>query len=213
VSVDVASVTTGMGCPTVDIVVGELLDLGVRRMLRIGTTGTLRDDIDPGHIVIAQGAVKDEGTSLAYVAPEFPAMADPLWVEVLEECALRRGWGERTHTGIVHTKDAFWGRQLGRGPDTERNHAYLQRLADAGVLSTEMEVAHLLTMGQVFDQTTRSVANRRSRGAGLRCGAMLAVIGAWKTGPGPDDVAKATVEDMLELAMDALAELWKRESA
>ena len=41
VSVDVAVVPTGMGVPSVDIVVSELLDLGVRRLLRIGTTGTL----------------------------------------------------------------------------------------------------------------------------------------------------------------------------
>jgi len=206
-TVDVAAVTTGMGCPSVDIVVGELIHCGVRRMLRIGTTGTLRQDIALGDLVIASGAVKDVGAPNAYVPPEYPAMADSLWVQAMEDAAIARGWAERTHVGIVHTKDAFWGRQLAEGPDAERNTAYLQRLSDAGVLTSEMEVAHLLTMGSVYDQTTRSVANRRSTAAGIRCGAMLAVIGSWKTGPADGDLAERTEADMLELALDAIVRM------
>lgn len=204
-SVDVAVVPTGMGCPSVDVVVGELIACGVTRMLRIGTTGTLRDDVALGDLVIASGAVRDEGTSDAYVPPGFPALADPLWVRALEDAALGRHWADRVHTGVVHTKDAFWGRQLGQGPDGERNRAYMERLSAAGVLSTEMEVAHLFVLGQVHDHVGRSVSARRGRTRGLRCGAALAVIGHWKTGPASEAVERTAVDDLVALALDAVA--------
>jgi len=44
--VDVATVATGMGCPSVDIIVTELIRLGARRLLRVGTAGSLQ----PGRV-------------------------------------------------------------------------------------------------------------------------------------------------------------------
>lgn len=69
-AVDVAAVATGMGCPSLDVVVTELIQLGARRLLRVGTAGTLQPMIEPGDLVIATAAVRDEATSDAYLPRE-----------------------------------------------------------------------------------------------------------------------------------------------
>ncbi len=206
-AVDLAVVPTGMGCPSVDIIVGELIACGVTRFLRIGTTGTMQDHVAVGDVVIASAAVRDESTSDVYVPPSFPALGDPLWVRALEDAAVARGLERAVHTGVVHTKDSFYGRQLGQGPDVERNQAYMRRLAAAGVLATEMEVAHLFVLGQVHDRHPRSVAARRGLTPGIRCGALLAVIGHWITGPASHDVERAAVDQMIALALAGVLRL------
>ena len=40
--VDVGVVSTGMGCPTVDIILTELIRLGAKRLIRIGSAGSLQ---------------------------------------------------------------------------------------------------------------------------------------------------------------------------
>jgi len=88
----------------------------------------------------------------------------------------------------------------------------MERLVAAGVLATEMEVAHLLVLGQCLDDTPRSVAVRRGRTPGLRCGAALAVIGHWQTGPAGEAVERAAVDALLDLALAATLRLDALES-
>ena len=205
VSVDVAVLPTGMGVPSVDIVVSELLDLGVRRLLRIGTTGTLNEGVRGGDVVIATGAVRDEGCSDAYAPREFPALGDPVMIEVLSAAAIHTGHGDRAHTGVVHTKDSFYGREYGRGPLGEQNLAYMQLLAKLGVVATEMEAAHLFILGSAFGGPT-SVAASRTRDVPLRCGALLAVIGDLNGFFGPE-IAHETEGRMLDIAVQGLLDL------
>jgi uridine phosphorylase len=175
--IDVAAIPTGMGCPSVDIVVGELLEGGVRRFLRVGTAGSLQPEVKIGDAVVGSGAVRDESASDTYVPREVPALADPLWVEALSRAALDLGIAERTHVGLLHSKDSFFGREFGRGPDGERNHAYMAHLSRAGVLASEMEAAHLFVLGQVFGGAPRDVARLRTHAARVRCGCLVAVVG------------------------------------
>lgn len=56
---------TGMGGPSAAIVVSELIELGARRLLRIGTCGVLTTDLVLGTLVVATAAVGDDGTSRA----------------------------------------------------------------------------------------------------------------------------------------------------
>jgi uridine phosphorylase len=205
VSVDVAVVPTGMGAPSVGIVVTELLDLGVRRLLRIGTTGTLQESVRGGDVVIATGAVRDEGCSDAYAPRDFPAVADPVLVELMSAAALRTGHGDRTHAGIVHTKDSFYGREFGRGPMGEENHAYVQLLSKLGVVATEMEAAHLFILAAAHGGPT-TVAASRTRDVPLRCGAILAVIGGLDGFFSPE-IAHETEGRMLDIAVQGLLDL------
>lgn len=209
--VDVAAVPSGMGSPSVDIVAGELLAGGARRLLRVGTAGSLQEDVRLGDLVIASAAVRDEAASDAYTDPRFPAVADGAMVEALADAAAGRGLSERVHVGIVHSKDSFFGREFGQGPDGERNKAYMARLAAAGVLASEMEAAHLFVLGSVHRRGGRSVAAHRSAAMGVRCGAICAVVGTVEHGFASLAEEQAAEERLIEVALGGIAALAARE--
>src|SRR5947199_9888713 len=61
---------TGMGGPSAAIVVRELVDLGARALVRVGTCGSLVPELRLGALVIATEAVAADGTSRALGAGE-----------------------------------------------------------------------------------------------------------------------------------------------
>ena len=61
---------TGMGCPTAAIVMEELVQLGVKRFLRVGTCGGLQHDLELGDLIVAISAVPADGTARHYVDQE-----------------------------------------------------------------------------------------------------------------------------------------------
>jgi uridine phosphorylase len=48
---------TGMGCPSAAIIVEELVQLGVKRLIRVGTCGGLQPDLQLGDLIVAISAV------------------------------------------------------------------------------------------------------------------------------------------------------------
>ena len=74
--------STGMGGPSAAIVCEELIALGARRLVRIGTCGALRDDIELGALLAATEALAADGASAALGAGDSVA-ADPVLAERL----------------------------------------------------------------------------------------------------------------------------------
>jgi DeoD family purine-nucleoside phosphorylase len=66
--------TTGMGCPSAAIVVEELIQLDVKRFIRIGTCGGIGKAMKPLDIVAAVAAAPFDGTTQTYLkgAPHAP---------------------------------------------------------------------------------------------------------------------------------------------
>ena len=62
--------TTGMGCPSAAIVVEELLQLKVKRLIRIGTCGGIGAHIKPCDIITAVSAAPFDGTTRTYLKGE-----------------------------------------------------------------------------------------------------------------------------------------------
>lgn len=56
---------TGMGGPSAAIVVEELIALGARRLVRIGTCGALVDELSLGDLIAAEAVLPADGTSAA----------------------------------------------------------------------------------------------------------------------------------------------------
>jgi uridine phosphorylase len=205
--IDLAVVPTGMGCPSVDIVVNEILALGGRRFLRIGTAGSLQAHVPVGDLVLATGGVRDEGTSLAYAVPGFPALADATLLSAAMDAAILLGHGRHVHAGLVHTKDSFFGREFAQGPLGARNKAYMDDLARAGVLASEMESAHLFILASVLQRGPTDVLSLRSRDAGLRAGALLAIIGTVEHGLATREEEQKAEERLIEVALGTYQKL------
>jgi uridine phosphorylase len=119
--------STGMGGPSAAIVLTELIALGARRAIRVGTCGALRADIALGELVIARESICADGTSRALVGGERVA-ADQLLTRALVDAA------PGAHAGPVVSVDLFY------DDSPKRNHA-----RDA--LAIEMECAALFTVG------------------------------------------------------------------
>ena len=61
---------SGMGCPSAAIVIEELVQLGVKKLMRVGTCGGLQPDLAIGDLVIALSATAADSTASHYVGDE-----------------------------------------------------------------------------------------------------------------------------------------------
>ena len=152
--------STGIGGASAAIAIEELIKCGVHTFIRIGTCGGMQPDVLPGDIIIASAAIRAEGTSREYLPDGYPTCADPDVIAALRRAAATSGL--RCHTGIVHSKDAFYGQtEPDTMPTAERLKENWEMYIRSGCLASEMEAAALFSVGQV----------RR-----VRVGAVLTVI-------------------------------------
>lgn len=142
---DVSTMCTGMGSMAVAVCVEELKHLGVKTMIRMGTSGSLQPNIPDGSIVIATGAVRGEGATKEYISEEYPAIADIDVVYCLRKAC--KEYGVEPYVGIVRSHDAFYIESPGA------HEGYLERIrpwTDAGVLAVENESAALFTVSSLL---------------------------------------------------------------
>jgi DeoD family purine-nucleoside phosphorylase len=118
---------TGMGGPSAAIVAEELIDLGARTLVRIGTCGALVPELELGTLLAVEGAVSADGTSRALGA-EGRVDSDPLLTEALV------AGGARPAT--VVTTDLFYDPRDGLADGWR----------DEGALAVEMEAAAVLAV-------------------------------------------------------------------
>src|SRR5690606_33799251 len=74
--VPISAVSHGIGGASLEPALNELGWAGAKTVIRVGTTGSIADELHAGHLVINSGAVRFDGTSGDYVWPEYPAFAD-----------------------------------------------------------------------------------------------------------------------------------------
>src|SRR5947209_349549 len=89
--------STGVGSPSTAIAVEELFAIGARILIRVGTTGSIQRGVSFGDLVIATAAVRDEGTTPAYVPLGYPAVADFQLVQAMMAAGNSRGY--KVHSG------------------------------------------------------------------------------------------------------------------
>jgi uridine phosphorylase len=140
--------STGIGGPSTSIAVEELAQLGVTTFLRVGTTGGIQPNVNPGDVIVTTGAVRLDGASLHFAPMAFPAVADFECTTALVAAA--RDSGSTTHVGITASTDTFYPGQerydTTTGRVVERFRGSLDEWQSMGVLNYEMESATLFTM-------------------------------------------------------------------
>lgn len=152
----VSVTSTGIGCPSAAIAVEELANIGAEIFIRVGTTGAIQDFIDVGDIIIADSAVRCDGTTLEYIPIGYPAVASIEITNALIKSAQESNI--KYYVGTVRTADSFYG---------ERVHEVVERYRAMNVLGFEMECSSIFTISKL---------------RGLRAGAVLAVTGNLITG-------------------------------
>ncbi len=139
---------TGMGGPTTEIVVNELIQLGVENFLRIGTTGAIQDHIPVGSLVITEAAVRLEGTSDHYAPPCYPAAADIEMTMALREVS--KDYDHKVFSGITASSATFFPGQerydSAGGYVQKSLQGSLEDWRNLNVLNFEMEAGSLYTI-------------------------------------------------------------------
>jgi uridine phosphorylase len=133
---DLTVCSTGIGCPSATIALEELHNVGVERLIRVGTTGATQAGIEIGDMVVATGAAKDEGTTERYESQSYPAVPEYRTLSALVDAAETND--EAVHVGPVASDDAFYN-------ETEEIVADWE---DAGILCVEMEAAALFSLAR-----------------------------------------------------------------
>jgi DeoD family purine-nucleoside phosphorylase len=127
---------TGMGCPSAAIVVEELIQLGVKKLIRVGTCGGLQPDLELGDLIVALTAVPADATAQHYVGNELHCpTAD--WELVHGAVHHAKELGQAMRVGPIVSSDVFYNRDGGQ----------YARWSERGVLAVEMEAAILFTIG------------------------------------------------------------------
>ncbi len=142
-------ISTGMGGPSTAICVEELAFIGIKNLIRVGTCGGMQTNILPGDIIIAQAAIRQEGTSKEYVPIEYPAVADIDLTIALRESAKELGY--TNHVGVVQCKDSFYGQHHPEEmPVSYELEEKWSAWIKVGTLASEMETASLYTVASFF---------------------------------------------------------------
>lgn len=170
--------STGIGGPSAAIVIEELLDLGARTLIRIGTCGALADGLELGQLVSAREVLVADGAGAALGAGP-RVLPEPALAAALETAGARP-------VGVVST-DLFY--------DPREDVELGWRAAGAEVVEMEASAllalaarrgaaaAVLLTVSDLLaDGERRRIEGEELAAAGVRMGeTALAALGA--TGP------------------------------
>jgi DeoD family purine-nucleoside phosphorylase len=169
---------SGMGCPSAGIVIEELVQLGVKRLVRVGTCGGLQPDLEIGDLIVALSAVPADQTPIHLIGgePHAPTADFELTHGAIHNA---KGLGKRIRVGPIVSSDVFYNPDMGQ----------YQRWSDRGILAVEMEAAMLFTLG----------ALRRIQTACLLIVSDVVVEGEFVRIS--DEDMKRAVDEMTELAL------------
>lgn len=142
----VSALGTGIGCDNTEIAYVEACQVARNpTVLRVGSCGSLKPEIDVGHLVITAGAVRLEATSTFFVPEGYPAFAHHEAVLALLEGA--SGTGTPFHLGLTVTAAGFYGAQGRQIPGFPvRDPELPEKMARLGASNFEMETSTLLTL-------------------------------------------------------------------
>ena len=149
----VVCATSGMGAPSMSIVVNELVQVGIRCVIRIGTCGSIQPHVRVGEVVISSGALCRQGAANDVAPPEFPSAADPFLTVALAQVAA--GAGIAHHVGITASVDTFYEGQE-RTASSANPHllrsltGMIDEYVGLRVLNLEMETGTLFKLGLVY---------------------------------------------------------------
>lgn len=199
--------STGIGSPSTAIAVEELISIGAKILIRVGTCGgALKKEIKPGSIIIPTATIREEGTTKEYLPPEFPAVADIDVLNALKKSAQDQKF--KYFLGINRTHDAFYGAStnIQKWGSIYKN----ERMKDweYPLISSEMECAPLFLIGTLRGVKTGAVLAVNANPEPLK----EIVLGKFKFDTPNTKIntkeAEASIDRAILTALEASINLW-----
>ena len=140
---------TGMGLPSHSIYVNELIQFyGAKRLIRIGSAGSINEDVNVRDIVLAQSASTNSGINRRrFQGMDYAPSAN--FDLLLEAYNKGKEKGANIKVGNVLSSDLFY-------DDTNMSFT-AKNWADYGVLAIEMESAELYTLAAKYNVEALSI--------------------------------------------------------
>jgi len=136
--------SVGIGAPSAGIGVEELHNVGVKFVIRVGSAGAYQKNIKIGDLIIAEGAVRDDGLSKKYVPEIYPA------VPSLKLLMLAKKYAPDAVYGIIRSHDGFY---MGDNAEVEKFWS------EKGIVGADMESGILMVIGRQRKMETLSILN------------------------------------------------------
>jgi uridine phosphorylase len=129
-----AVLTAKLGAPAVAMTVQAAAARGVRTLIGIGYCGAIASTLTCGDLLAPSGAVAADGTSAAYCAERYPAVADHRLLQALHATA-----PGSLHDGLVLSLDAVF----------TQDSALVERCRALRVSGIDMETSALFTVARL----------------------------------------------------------------
>ena len=194
--VKVSVTSTGIGGPSAAIAMEELTKIGAHTFIRIGTCGGMQENIKSGEVVIANAAIRAEGTSREYAPIEFPAVSNFEVTSALKSASNKLNL--KSHIGVVQCKDSFYGQhEAERMPVSYELENSWNAWLKLGTLASEMESAAIFTIANYLN---------------VRCGScFLVVANQEREKKGLENPVVHDTEMAIKVAVEALRELIEKD--
>lgn len=140
--------STGIGGASAVIALEELIACGAKKFIRIGSAGAAQSHVAIGDLIIATGAVREDGASAMYVDKQFPAVANLRIASTMESIAREAGY--KHHVGIVRSHDGFY-------MDEEMD--IMRYWSKKNLLGSDMETAALMVVGALRGVEVGAILN------------------------------------------------------
>ncbi len=148
--VEITICSTGIGAPSTEIAVVELIELGAKALIRIGGSGVLKEEINCGEMIITTGSMREGGASKFYAPETYPAIASFEIVESLINACKNNNVGY--HKGISASVGSFF---AGQGRNAINKKFYddnlIEKYKNLNIINMEMESETILTLSSLFD--------------------------------------------------------------
>ena len=136
--------STGIGAPSAGIGVEELHNVGVKFVIRVGSAGAMQNGIKIGDLIIAEGAVRDDGLSKKYVPEIYPAVPSHKLL------TLAKKYAPDAVYGIIRSHDGFY---------MDDNAEVEKFWSEKGIVGADMESGILMVIGRQRKMETLSILN------------------------------------------------------
>lgn len=137
--------TTGIGCPSASIVVEELIQHGVSRLIRIGTCGGIGEGVKPCDIIAAVSAAPFDGATRTYTG-NTPVAPYATFKILRKAYDIAQSRNMKVHFSGVASVDVFYN----PFPD------YIDTLKSIGAIAVEMETSLIYYLAQKYKREAAS---------------------------------------------------------
>ncbi|MFA5156596.1 MAG: hypothetical protein WC532_04315 [Candidatus Omnitrophota bacterium] len=122
-----------------------MCNAGIQNIIRIGTCGSLDENIKVGDIVVVDKVIRGDGVTPYYVDKDFQTVADKKITDTLFEVA--KGMGVNVHRGCAWTTDAL----------LRETREIVEAKRKEGAIAVDMVSSTLLTIAQTYNVKAGSI--------------------------------------------------------